>query len=143
MHISFVTEAPVKMFGPPVSTFILLCQSTIVHPVSLGKTSAKIDNFTPVSVSRQSMFTGGGATLGALLGATEGSELGSEDRLIVGALDGWTEGLEVGLVDGPGDTVSDAVGAAPVQMSIVSVLLKIPSRSIVTPFRVTEYDPDP
>jgi hypothetical protein len=112
MHISFVTEAPMKWYGPPVSTSVLLCQSTIVHSVSRGKSSVKIDNFTSVSVSTQSMSTGGGATLGA----REGPELGSEDGLIAdGAIDGLDEVMEVGDADGSAEGFELGSAEGPVE----------------------------
>jgi hypothetical protein len=54
-------------------------------------------------------------------------------------------GAEVGAFVGDDVvfSVGKDVGVAPSQMSIVAFWPKFPSPLNVTPFRVTEYDPDP
>jgi hypothetical protein len=84
---------------------------------------------TSVSVSRQSEFLGVGEVTGAKVGDFVGDDVG----VFVGEDVGVFVGVPVGLV----------VGVAPSQMSIVPVKPNLPSPLNVTPFRVTEYDPNP
>jgi hypothetical protein len=76
---------------------------------------------------------GPGAEVGAFVGDDVGASIPEAVGVFVGEDVGVFVGVPVGL----------AVGVDPSQMSIVSVKPKLPSPLNVTPFRVTEYDPNP
>ena len=102
---------------------------------------------TSVSVSRQSEFLGD--SVGEVTGAKVGDFVGDDVGVFVGKDVGVFVGEDVGVFVGEDVgvfvrvPVGLAVGVAPSQMSIVSVKPNSPSPLNVTPFRVTEYDPNP
>ena len=72
-----------------------------------------------------------------------GEGTGAGVGAFVGEDVGFLVGKDVGVFVGEDVGVFVGVPVAPSQMSIVSVKPNSPSPLNVTPFRVTEYDPNP